>query len=402
MSTSSPFIVTIDGPAGVGKSTLARRLAAALGIAYLDTGAMFRTLALHMARKGYEAGGDTPEDGNALRDLLAACVFSLRGTGAATELLCNGEPVGEAIRSEEAGMMAARIAVLPLVREYLKKAQRHLGAAFSLVAEGRDMGTEVFPSASRKFFLEADPEIRAERRCLQLREMGRECRLEELAEQIRQRDEQDRNRAEAPLRPAEDAVIIDTSRLDIDSVFAAMLREAGPLPCEQPPARAIRRKDRVMTRAESEALLERGEYGVLALTDKDGWPYGVPLSYVLMDGALYFHCAYEGRKIEAMAWNSRVCFTVTGETRPVYVNDFSTYYESVMVMGQAGLVEEEEEKRRSLRCLAEKYLPEHSDKIEENIARSFSRTAVYKISLDRVTGKAKRPKVPQTGKREQA
>lgn len=394
MNRPTPFIVTLDGPAGVGKSTLAKRLAAALDVAYLDTGAMFRTLALHLARSGWQPG-DTSDaacavEDPALRNLLGECVFALRGTGAGTELLCNGEPVGDAIRSEEAGMMAARIAVLPQVRDCLKAAQRSLGAEFSLVAEGRDMGTTVFPSASRKVFLEAEPEIRAKRRWLQLQEMGNPCDLAELTEQIRQRDDQDRNRAIAPLCPADDATIIDTSRLDIDEVFAAIFRVVGMEERDLPPVRALRRKDRAISREESLGLLARCEYGTLSTMDKDGWPYAVPLSYVLMEDAIYFHCAFSGHKLDNIARNSRVCFTVVGATQPVYINDYSTYYECAIVRGHALQVVDEHERERALWMLAEKYLPEHMDKFEENMRHSAKRTAVYKITLDQVSGKAKR------------
>ena len=394
MNRTSPLIVTIDGPAGVGKSTLAKRLAASLGVAYLDTGAMFRTLALYLDSKGWRAqapaGGGPAADDPRLPELLAGCVFTLRGAGGETELLCNGSPMGDAIRSEKAGMMAANIAVLPQVRESLKAAQQSLGAAFSLVAEGRDMGTAVFPGAARKIFLEAEPVIRARRRCLQLKEMGQTCDLAEQTEQIRQRDEQDRSRAIAPLRPAEDAVIIDTSRLNIDEVFAAILRavcaEGAPI------GRAVRRKDRVISYEESLEVLAKCEYGLLATTGEDGWPYAMPLSYALMDGALYFHCALTGHKIDCIARDSRVCFTVVGETQPVYIDDYATYYESVVVRGHALLVTDEKERVRGLKALVDKYLPEYANKFGENVKSFGDSTAVYKITLEQVTGKAKRAK----------
>ena len=328
MKTASPFIVTIDGPAGVGKSTLAKRLAAALGIAYLDTGAMFRTLALHLSENGCQVGKTAEEksfaSGPALDKLLSGCVFALRGAGVETELLCNGVVVGDEIRSEEAGIMAAKIAGLQQVRNHLKAAQQNMGSTHSLVAEGRDMGTVVFPSAPCKIFLEAEPEIRAKRRCLQLKEMGQPCDLAGLTEQICLRDEQDRNRAIAPLRPAGDAIIVDTSNLDVDAVFAAIMRAVDGTGHGSPPAHAVRRKDRTLSHEESLELLARCEYGMLATADKDGWPYAVPLSYVLMDNALYFHCAFTGHKLDNIAWDNRVCFTAVGATQSEYANDFST------------------------------------------------------------------------------
>lgn len=389
---SAPRVITIDGPAGVGKSTLAKRLAGDLDVAYLDTGAMFRTVALRLGFDASEQTRHAPEHDKALAGLLASCVFSLEGVGADTRLLCNGRIVGDEIRSEEAGMMAARIGGNPQVREYLKQEQRRLGGAYSLVAEGRDMGTVVFPEAFCKIFLDADPLVRAERRYRQLWEMGAPCRLDELAEQIRERDKQDRGRAVAPLRPASDAVIIDTSSKDIEAVYQDIKdalersrRDAAPQ------ERAIRRKDRVQGEAENFDLLARAEYGVLALVDGRR-PYAVPLSFVLMDGALYFHCACEGRKVDAIAGDSEGCFTVVGATRPVYDGGFSTYYESVMVFGRVTPVDGREEKVRALYALAEKYLPGDMDKAEKDIARSFKRTAVYRIAIGRMTGKAKRVK----------
>lgn len=211
-------IVTLDGPAGVGKSTLAKRLADALQRPYLDTGAMFRTLALHL--------GPEAEDLPA-QELRARCMgfsFQLRGTGSGTELLCNGEPAGEAIRTEAVARQASRLAALPLLREYLKEAQRILGESAPLVAEGRDMGTVVFPTARHKFFLDATPEVRARRRCLELRARGEEADEADIAELIRQRDDLDRNRAVAPLRPAPDAVLVDTSELGIDAVLERLVQ----------------------------------------------------------------------------------------------------------------------------------------------------------------------------------
>lgn len=209
--------VTLDGPAGVGKSTIARETAQALGIAYLDTGAMFRAVAWKLGPQALEWSEER------LGAAVAGMVFGLEGSGGSTVLLCDGRPLGADIRGEDVGLLASTLAKRQSVRERLKERQRGLGERFSLVAEGRDMGSVVFPQATHKFFLDATPEVRARRRWLQLKDMGRLEDLAELTEQIRLRDEQDRTRAIAPLRPAEDAVVIDTSALNVEHVLAAVL-----------------------------------------------------------------------------------------------------------------------------------------------------------------------------------
>lgn len=215
-------IITLDGPAGVGKSTLARRVAEYLHIAYLDTGAMFRIIAKTLGRDGLRL----PED--ALAAELQKLRFSLSGSGAATVLACNGVPAGQEIRTEEISMLASEYATLPAVRAYLKTAQQALGAAYPLVAEGRDMGTAVFPDAPHKFFLDASPETRALRRVRQLAENGVVENPATVAEQIKIRDHNDRNRTIAPLKAAVDAVIIDTSALDVEGVFTAITAHLDP------------------------------------------------------------------------------------------------------------------------------------------------------------------------------
>ena len=219
-----PGIVTIDGPAGVGKSTLAKRVAQALGVAFMDTGAMFRAICVEALAVPDAAAALAKGDGAAMLAAIGPLDFSMQGVGADTVLLCNGQALGDAIRTEQVGMTAARIATMPSVRDFLKKAQQDMGATIPLVAEGRDMGTVVFPMARHKIFLDADTEERARRRYLQLCDTGQKPAFSKLVQDMKERDEQDRNRAVAPLRPATDAVVIDTSHIDLDGVFEAIMR----------------------------------------------------------------------------------------------------------------------------------------------------------------------------------
>lgn len=214
---ASPIIVTLDGPAGVGKSTLSARLAGELDIACLDTGAMFRAAAYSLG----EGAWDWTQ--GILQQKLGDFEFTLRGSGKNTELLLNGNPLPEEIRSEQTGKWASQLAVVPSVRAYMKMAQIFLGQSTSLVAEGRDMGTVVFPQAAHKFFLDADPEERAQRRCRQLQAQNKPADYQAILAAIRQRDDLDRNRPIAPLKPAPDATIVDTTRLTEDQVLAEML-----------------------------------------------------------------------------------------------------------------------------------------------------------------------------------
>lgn len=215
--TSTPEIVTIDGPSGAGKSTISRLLAKALGYAFMDTGAMYRAVGLAVQR-----GGLPLEESAALAALLPGLEIALVATAGETGVLLNGEDISAAIRTPEMAMVASRVSALPMVRSRLTELQRRIGAGGSVVTEGRDMGTVVFPQAAHKFFLDATPEERARRRVAQLREQGREVDAAEILAQIIERDRADRGRALAPLKPADDAVIVDSSHLDIPGVVALM------------------------------------------------------------------------------------------------------------------------------------------------------------------------------------
>ncbi|HML61762.1 (d)CMP kinase [Solidesulfovibrio sp.] len=221
MASSERRIVTIDGPAGAGKTSVSRRAAGRLGLAYLDTGAMFRALALALG-----PGGHTLPEGE-IAARLAAMTFSLAGSGAETVLLVDGAPLPDAARTEEVGGWASDLAVLPVVREILRRAQQALGQRADLLAEGRDMGTVVFPEAARKFFLTASPEVRASRRERQLTALGKPADYAAILDAIRRRDEQDIHRAASPLVPADDALIIDTSELSEDMVVDRIVSAAS-------------------------------------------------------------------------------------------------------------------------------------------------------------------------------
>jgi nitroimidazol reductase NimA-like FMN-containing flavoprotein (pyridoxamine 5'-phosphate oxidase superfamily) len=177
--------------------------------------------------------------------------------------------------------------------------------------------------------------------------------------------------------------------MDADAVFAAIMRAAREARAAAPVAVRMRRRERETEREAVLQLLERGEYGVLALDDGSSWPYAVPLSYVLSDGIIHFHCAPSGRKVAIMARNNRVCFTVVADTEPVYDKSFSTYYASALVIGRVFPVVDDEEKKRALVLLAEKYFPEHADKAGTYAERSLKNTAVYSIVPELLSGKAK-------------
>lgn len=212
-------IITIDGPSGAGKSTISRGLAAKLHFTYLDTGAMYRAVGLALEQQGVDLA-DTP----ALAQCLAAVELTLVPNGDDdVRVLLNGEDVSQAIRTPEMALVASRVSANPLVREKLTALQRQLGEKGGIVAEGRDMGTVVFPKAACKFFLNASAEERARRRQAQLAEKGQTVDHQEILDQISKRDYDDSRRALAPLKPAPDAILVDSSSMDPEAVIAFML-----------------------------------------------------------------------------------------------------------------------------------------------------------------------------------
>ncbi|MDL1970637.1 MAG: (d)CMP kinase [Candidatus Desulfofervidaceae bacterium] len=212
------IVITIDGPAGVGKTTVAKHLANRLGFTYVDTGAMYRALALIAQEINV-----TPEHEEMLGKLAQELPLSFKQDGMKFSVFLDGRDVSEEIRSPQIGMLASTISKLLIVRKGLWELQRKLAqAAQKAIFEGRDMGTVVFPDAVAKFFLTASPEVRAKRRWKQLITSGKEVTYEEIYRSLLERDKQDMEREIAPLKPAPDAIVIDTSNLGIESVVNKM------------------------------------------------------------------------------------------------------------------------------------------------------------------------------------
>lgn len=209
--------VAIDGPAGAGKSTLARRLAAELGYIYVDTGAMFRTIGLYALR-----AGKVPKDNEAVNALLPEISLKFAFIGGEQHIYLNGEDVSTAIRTEEVGMAASAVGANPEVRAFLLGMQRDMAKTQDVLMDGRDIGTVVLPDATVKIFLTASPEARATRRWKEYQQKGVEVSYEEVLADVRQRDYQDTHRAAAPLRQADDAQLLDTSEMNFEQSLEAM------------------------------------------------------------------------------------------------------------------------------------------------------------------------------------
>ncbi len=211
-------VITIDGPAGSGKSTIAKLLAKNLGFLYLDTGAMYRAVALAAKRN------HVPFDqGPRLGDLCHAINLRFEVMKDETRLLLNGENISLAIRSPEMDISSSTVSAVKEVRLAMTDLQRRLAQSDNVVAEGRDMGTVVFPNAKNKFFLTARPEVRARRRYLERRKRGEEVTFEEVETLLKKRDRQDESRTLAPLKPASDAFIIDSSEVGPEEVVRLIM-----------------------------------------------------------------------------------------------------------------------------------------------------------------------------------
>lgn len=200
------FAVAIDGPAGAGKSSVAKAAAKELGFVYVDTGAIYRTIALYVLRQGV-----APQDAAGVEGLLPQIEIGMEYTDQGQKMILNGEDVTGLIRTPEVSMATSICSAIPAVRAFLLQLQRDLAEKNNVLMDGRDIGTVVLPHAQLKVFLTASPQERARRRVLQLEESGQKADYEAILRDIQQRDYQDSHRETAPLRPAEDSVLVDTS-----------------------------------------------------------------------------------------------------------------------------------------------------------------------------------------------
>lgn len=209
--------IAIDGPAGAGKSTIAKKLAADLGYVYVDTGAMYRSMAYYFLTNHIDAGDE--------KAVEAACPdvdVTIQYVNGEQQVLLNGENVNSVIRKEEVGNMASTISVYPVVRTKLVELQRQLAARENVIMDGRDIGTVVLPDANVKIYLTASSKVRAQRRFDELTAKGISCDMSEIEKDIIDRDYRDMHRETSPLKQAEDAILLDSSDLDIEGVVAKM------------------------------------------------------------------------------------------------------------------------------------------------------------------------------------
>lgn len=213
------YNIAIDGPAGAGKSTIAKKVARELSCVYVDTGAMYRAMALYLLRRNVDR--ENPEE---IGEVCQGAEISVEYKNGEQIVLLNGENVNPFLRREEVGNMASVSSANPKVREKLLDLQRKLAASMSVVMDGRDIGTTILPNAEVKIYLTASSLTRAERRYLELQEKGLSCDLEEIRKDIEERDSRDMNREISPLRQAEDAVLVDSSEMTIEEVVKCILQ----------------------------------------------------------------------------------------------------------------------------------------------------------------------------------
>ena len=207
------YNVAIDGPAGAGKSTIAKLVAKEKGYIYVDTGAMYRGLAIHFLNRGID-----PEDTDAVAEACRDAEVTIGYEDGVQQIYLNGENVTSMLRTEETGNMASKTSAIPEVREKLLELQRSLAREKDVIMDGRDIGTNILPDADVKIYLTASVETRARRRYDELREKGEDCSLEEISRDIKERDERDMTREIAPLKKADDAVLVDSSDMTIQQV----------------------------------------------------------------------------------------------------------------------------------------------------------------------------------------
>ncbi len=220
MISEKIYAVAVDGPSGAGKSTLAKAAAAELGIVYVDTGAIYRSIGYYVYTKGID-----PKDTAAVIDMLPQIDIQMQyGEDGTQRMILNGEDVSQQIRLPEMSMYASAVSAIPEVREFLLEMQRSLARKYSVIMDGRDIGTVVLPQAEVKIFLTAAAEVRAQRRMKELEQRGTPQPYEDVLQQICERDWADSHRAAAPLRQAEDAILLDTSELDFEQSREALVR----------------------------------------------------------------------------------------------------------------------------------------------------------------------------------
>ena len=215
------YSIAIDGPAGAGKSTIARTIAQRIGFIYVDTGAMYRAIALYFLRRGID-GDDREAVAAECPDIRVTLEYDDSGR---QQVILNGENVSDSIRTPEVSKMASKTSAIPEVRASLLQLQRDLAESANVLMDGRDIGTHVLPDATLKIFLTASADVRAKRRYDELVEAGSSCNYEQIREDIILRDKQDMEREIAPLKKAEDAVLVDSSDMTVEEVIETVIRE---------------------------------------------------------------------------------------------------------------------------------------------------------------------------------